>query len=357
MVFLLMLVITPLAIFFSPPVTNFSLTPSWRKIDLSWIPPISASKIHYQIRISTYRILKDEIDWEQNSSDISYPYRIYITTSSTVGKPHSITITGLVNGQVYFFAIKSSLQDKIYSSIDATFPRPFVLLKNTPPYNPILISPLNGIAVTTENINFDWSDAYDPDLPLGDSIKYELFISSKSDFSHSILIKNITTSYYLLSAAQVLKSGVTYYWKVKTEDSENATNEITSENAYFRYFPVSEVKKVKYEPISISVISSDLELSTFPVKVEVKEKTETEKIKEMVREIVKEMVKDMTKVVYIEKKEKEFPKVHIVSAGETLKDIAQQYYKDPKKWRKIYEANIEKIEKGTLTPGQMLIIP
>ncbi|MBN2406366.1 MAG: LysM peptidoglycan-binding domain-containing protein [Elusimicrobia bacterium] len=48
---------------------------------------------------------------------------------------------------------------------------------------------------------------------------------------------------------------------------------------------------------------------------------------------------------------------HKVVQGETLKEIAQKYYGDQNKWKLIYEANTDKIERGRPKPGATLIIP
>jgi LysM repeat protein len=48
---------------------------------------------------------------------------------------------------------------------------------------------------------------------------------------------------------------------------------------------------------------------------------------------------------------------HTVQAGESLPSIAQKYYGDTSQWKKIYDANKDKIERGQVTPGQVLVIP
>lgn len=48
---------------------------------------------------------------------------------------------------------------------------------------------------------------------------------------------------------------------------------------------------------------------------------------------------------------------HTVVSGDTLPKLAEKYYGDPNQWRKIYEANKEKIIRGQLIPGTVLEIP
>lgn len=50
-------------------------------------------------------------------------------------------------------------------------------------------------------------------------------------------------------------------------------------------------------------------------------------------------------------------RTHTVTSGETLPSIAEKYYGDSGQWKKIYNANKDKIERGQVTPGQVLVIP
>jgi hypothetical protein len=50
-------------------------------------------------------------------------------------------------------------------------------------------------------------------------------------------------------------------------------------------------------------------------------------------------------------------KAHKVGKGETLKDIALKYYGDANKWKVIYSANADKIQRGKPKTGSTLIIP
>lgn len=48
---------------------------------------------------------------------------------------------------------------------------------------------------------------------------------------------------------------------------------------------------------------------------------------------------------------------HRVSTGDTLPELAEKYYGKKASWIEIYEANKDKIEKGSLKKGQILVIP
>jgi nucleoid-associated protein YgaU len=49
--------------------------------------------------------------------------------------------------------------------------------------------------------------------------------------------------------------------------------------------------------------------------------------------------------------------IHRVIYGDTLPSLAEKYYNDKSRWLEIYEANSDKIEKGSLQADQILIIP
>jgi nucleoid-associated protein YgaU len=52
------------------------------------------------------------------------------------------------------------------------------------------------------------------------------------------------------------------------------------------------------------------------------------------------------------------PRVHIVQPGETLFGLAQRYYNDGRRWRRIYEANRERIpDPNKIRVGTKLIVP
>ena len=53
----------------------------------------------------------------------------------------------------------------------------------------------------------------------------------------------------------------------------------------------------------------------------------------------------------------ERPKTYTVLQGDTLKSIAQKIYGDPGRWKEIYNANKDKVERGSVAPDQVLTIP
>jgi len=52
-----------------------------------------------------------------------------------------------------------------------------------------------------------------------------------------------------------------------------------------------------------------------------------------------------------------WPKKHRASAGDTLRSLAERYYKDENLWEQIYQANTEKVDRGLPRVGAELTIP
>ena len=50
-------------------------------------------------------------------------------------------------------------------------------------------------------------------------------------------------------------------------------------------------------------------------------------------------------------------RTHVVKQGDTLQSLARDYYGDPNQWKKIYNANGDKIDRGLPRVGEKLVIP
>lgn len=127
-----------------------------------------------------------------------------------------------------------------------------------------------------------------------------------------------------------------------------------------------EVKKEQYQIFhSTPIIQPTLETLTFQTTQLVSGTTQEEKVllKEVVvsTDILHSHLKIKDKTVVIKEKEEvvvyKFPLAHKVKEGETLISISKKYYNNEKGWKKIYEANMDKIIKGVPIVGEILIIP
>jgi len=176
------------------------------------------------------------------------------------------------------------------------------------------------------------------------------------------------------------KIGIRYIWSYPVSEISGFAG-----NHYFlvSFQPLPTVKKrkvVKYEQPQeiieevvvtpkkkrIKKIIEKVEVSTGPTQVsyEVKPSTylpelTTQLLKPTTAEVVVVEQKVVKKeFVYIrEEPTIKFPVAHKVKEGETLVSLAEKYYKNKKLWRKIYEANKDKIIKGVPIVGEVLIIP
>lgn len=208
---------------------------NWRSLTLQWTAPQSVEPVvMYEIRCSTYRILTNELDWQNNSSENSYPYRVVIDTSPLSGQLTSYTFFNLTNSKTYFFAIKSATHthtDGELSLIDSNPFRPYGTPFNSQPQQGFnLMEPIGGDIVISDKIEFKWGDSLDFDMNYGDILQYEVYYSTFSaglyaatppSLNGATIIANISTNNYTLNA-KVLTDNLTYYWRVKCIDIEGA---------------------------------------------------------------------------------------------------------------------------------------
>ena len=201
----------------------------FRHVVLKWTAPYdtdaSTPAVYYEIRVSSYRVIVDENDWANNSTSTSYPYRIKFSTITNAGVIETKTISSLVNGRTYFFAIKSSTDDINWSSLDTASPEPQGTPTNSNPGNVIGYNytgtPTTVVFTTTPVLT--WSAVTNAgnlgtDNLYGDSIaSYTLWYSTISNFSVKFVADGITNTSY---TALPLSENTTYYWRVYAVDSE-----------------------------------------------------------------------------------------------------------------------------------------
>ncbi|TGV04174.1 fibronectin type III domain-containing protein [Flavivirga rizhaonensis] len=93
---------------------------------------------------------------------------------------------------------------------------------NKVPTTPTLTDPTDNLLCIDNNLVFNWEASTDPD---GDAVKYTIEISKNIEFTqitHSFSNLTSTTKTVLLDKA------VAYYWRVKANDSKNASSEFSS---------------------------------------------------------------------------------------------------------------------------------
>jgi LysM repeat protein len=129
--------------------------------------------------------------------------------------------------------------------------------------------------------------------------------------------------------------------------------------------PKEELPKVSLKKIEVSSPSVGIPIvegKTLKVEEEIKISTYPAKPLEKVvyqpkEKPIEKEVKKIKKEEYEEYKKYNFPIAHKVLEGETLISISKKYYNNEKEWKKIYEANKDKIIKGVPIVGEILIIP
>ncbi len=162
----------------------------------------------------------------------------------------------------------------------------------------------------------------------------------------------------------------------------NVKNFVGNHYVMFVYTPAKVVKKklIYHEPEIVEKVvvvkekkkkveekvpkpEYKVEISTIPSQVKPEEQKVEEKV--VISTTVKEQVvtpkEEKPKPSPIIEKEYivvyKFPLAHKVKEGETLVSIAKKYYNDERLWKKIYEANKDKIIKGVPIVGEILVIP
>ncbi|MCX7910077.1 MAG: LysM peptidoglycan-binding domain-containing protein [Endomicrobia bacterium] len=118
---------------------------------------------------------------------------------------------------------------------------------------------------------------------------------------------------------------------VSLETKEIKTQQLVEKPTSFLIPSVKEEKAKQQEGASLDISTSAV----------IRQKIEPQKIAE----------RPLTPHTY------KFPLAHKVKEGETLISISKKYYNTEKYWKKIYEANRDKIIKGIPIVGEILIIP
>ncbi len=93
---------------------------------------------------------------------------------------------------------------------------------NNAPTTPVLSAPENNLLCIDNNLEFSWSASTDADE---DAIKYTIEVSLNAEFTqitHSV--NNLTTT----SRTILLERDKAYYWRVKANDSKNASSDFSS---------------------------------------------------------------------------------------------------------------------------------
>lgn len=96
---------------------------------------------------------------------------------------------------------------------------------NKPPTTPTMVYPSNNLLCIDNSINFQWNTSTDPD---GDSITYQIQVSTDNQFSQIIHSENVSSTSKTFS----LEKGISYYWRVKSTDGKTDSSYSSIFNFY-----------------------------------------------------------------------------------------------------------------------------
>jgi hypothetical protein len=125
-------------------------------------------------------------------------------------------ITGLTNGVVYYFAMKT--RDEVLTNwSDLDLVKPSATPFDTLPEVFDLVSPPDNSIQSTSTPKFVWDETTDPDP--GDTVTYEIRYSTDSLFSVYSSSAGLSVSTYTPIVA--LTENATYWWKIGAKDDDN----------------------------------------------------------------------------------------------------------------------------------------
>jgi nucleoid-associated protein YgaU len=151
---------------------------------------------------------------------------------------------------------------------------------------------------------------------------------------------------------------------VKQDAEENETSENTKSSVK----PEPVVERAGTEPqTKLETKPEPIQENTFLKEKKALLPTEEIKAAKPAPQLTKEERQQSARIKYKEEEERkkrqkqESPKhparMHTVAPGDTLPSLAEIYYGDKNQWWKIYDANKDKIEKGSLKADQLILIP
>jgi hypothetical protein len=201
----------------------------FRHVWLSWTTPYDAAAsttpAYYEVRVSTYKPLITDADWDTNSTQTGFPYRVRWSTAGTVnGGFETRAITGLVNDRTYFFALKTSTDNAAWSTLDPAGNKPFAQPYNSAPYLVVGHNRTNGVILDTNTPTLAWSmpspgiNGGDDDAAYGDAVaQYVVELCKDTSFAVKTVKDGLPSNSW---KTDPLEENTTYYWRVRAGDAE-----------------------------------------------------------------------------------------------------------------------------------------
>lgn len=130
---------------------------------------------------------------------------------------------------------------------------------NNPPSGVNLVYPTQDLLCVDNRIEFDWSDATDPDK---DKVSYRLTVAKNRDLSSPVKSQKVSSSNVTIS----LEKGMAYYWSVTAVDSKGKEGEASSVYA----FSTKGEGEVNVAPFTAALVNPSNEGNVSGTSVELK---------------------------------------------------------------------------------------
>jgi len=194
----------------------------------------------------------------------------------------------------------------------------------------------SGIGLYINNVGLDYSF----NIPLT-NIK-DISGNHKISFVYRFLTSRIYTEEQKIIDENILKEKELLKNKITELETQlkQSQEKLSIQEQQFKVSSSEDINKYKEEIDNLKKYIKQLETKLSEKEYEIKPEKEHE-----IKPVVKPEIK------------KEKPKTYTVKEGDTLPNIAGKIYNDTSMWKKIYEKNKDKIIRGQLVPGTILIIP
>lgn len=200
-------------------VNDLATSPSWRRVTLHWSAPgddgpAGGLNGNFRIRYSTEGPVPNDVAFS------TAPFEIVIATGVSAGAALAHTVTGLINGATYYFAIRGE-DERGNAGAVAALSAVTAAAVNTPPAAFTLLSPADGSAIVNPSPTFNWNPASDADAVHGDTFTYVLEYSTVPSFSVGVTTFPGLASPFQSIGPSVLVEDVTTYWRVRAVDADD----------------------------------------------------------------------------------------------------------------------------------------
>jgi fibronectin type 3 domain-containing protein len=238
----------------TPPAAaaDLAASASWQRVALSWTAPgddgtSGTLNGSFEIRVSSNGVIDTLAKW--NAVPTGYPYRLTISTQVAAGRSESAVVTGLTNGTMYYFALRSADERNNWSALSTISPSAVPVDAAPGAFN--LSLPADNSIATTLQPTLRWSAAADIDTVYGDTLTYT--VSYSTDVAFPIGATTVVPGVIVTSCTPTLALSVhedkTLYWKVTAVDSDGAQS--ASSPGYYKL----RINSVNTPPFAFSLSS------------------------------------------------------------------------------------------------------